>query len=112
MDINVPAVPPNTEFSLKAKHPFNTWTLVISHICDQPPKHLIDKLLDEGFQEKAPFHPYKDRVEKFFSKPGSGLFNGWTEKERIDNLSKIGVILKDFNIESCPQIFLTPTDLL
>lgn len=107
-----PAIPPDTAFSIESKHPYNTWFFVISHESSKGPEALIEKLHGHGFEETTPCPPHGNRVKRFFIKPGSGLFNGWTEEERKDNLDTIGTILNEFGVESCAQVFLTTADLL
>ena len=105
---------------LQSKHPYRSAWLVIWHHRDLP-EALVADLAGIGFavdaQRQDPVLPGAPRVkgeprETVFFKKGSDLFNGWTDRERKQNLSQVRAVLRTHDLHPGSLRRLALSDLL
>lgn len=98
------------EFGSKVPH--STFWIHILHDVDIVPSKLIDELKKAGWKESVTLPPMYKAVDRYYSKKGSSIFNGFTTEERKTNMSRARRILRKSGFTSVEWRKLTLQDML
>jgi len=93
----------------RSKHPHKTLWIDLAWDGDEP-SALLGDLKAAGWVEHVP--SLVAQHEATLSKPGTGLFQGWTPAERKANLAATRRILRRYGLARVPVRKLTLHDLL
>lgn len=91
-----------------AKPPGKTFEVIAALDGDSPPQAFVSALEGMGFnrtQSKTYMHGDGKKVlDVVYQKPGTDLFQGWTNTEKEANLAAIETMLGGFNIKVTPRV--------
>jgi hypothetical protein len=91
-----------------AKPPGKTFDVIAALDADNPPQAFISALEGMGFtrsQTKTYTHGDGKKVlDVVYQKPGTDLFQGWTNAEKEANLAAIDAMLGSFSIKVTPRV--------
>ncbi len=91
-----------------AKPPGKTFDVIAALDGDNPPQAFLSALEGIGFtrsQSKTYTHGDGKKVlDVIYHKPGTDLFQGWTNGEKEANLAAIEAMLGSFNITVTPRV--------
>ena len=99
----------------QSMNPHKTQWVAVNYNVNAKPEALIAALEAAGWRDesmKLPFHPLDDRVQIELNKPGTGLFNGWTDAEKRANRKQVKAILVAHGITEFYEQKLTAMDML
>ena len=93
---------------IAAKPPGKTFAIIAALDADSPPQAFITALEGMGFKRtdsKTYTHGDGKKVlDVVYQKPGTDLFQGWTNAEKEANLAAIEAMLGGYNIQVTPRV--------
>ncbi|HJV52164.1 MAG TPA: hypothetical protein VJ652_11920 [Noviherbaspirillum sp.] len=103
-----PLAPGIFAVDVAAKPPGKTYMIYAALDADDLPTPFIQAIEGMGFKEVHALHYHhhngKKIVDLHFQKPGTDIFEGWTNVEREKNLIDIAEALGRFNIKVHPRV--------
>ncbi len=103
-----PVAPGVYAVDVAAKPPGKTYMIYAAIDADNPPAAFIQAVEGMGFKEVHALHYHHHNGKKItdlhFQKPGTDIFEGWTNIEREKNLMDISETLARFNITVQPRV--------
>jgi len=96
------------QVDVAAKPPGKTFDIIVALDADDPPKAFIDSIEGLGFKQ-AQSSTYvhgdgKKVLDLLYQKPGTDIFQGWTNAEREANLQAIETVLGGYDIKVTPRV--------
>jgi hypothetical protein len=96
------------QVDIAAKPPGKTFDVIVALDADNPPQSFIDSIEGLGFKQlKSSSYMHGDGkkiLDVQYQKPGTDLFQGWTNAEREDNLKALETVLAGFDIKVTPRV--------
>lgn len=103
-----PVAPGIYAVDVAAKPPGTTYMVFVAVDATDPPQSFIEAIEGLGFARvlAKPYmhHDGKKILDLHFGKPGSAVFEGWTQAERDANLLAIEEVLARFQIKANPRV--------
>jgi hypothetical protein len=96
------------QVDIAAKPPGKTFNIIVAVDADNPPKAFIDGIEGMGFKQ-AQSSTYvhgdgKKVLDVVYQKPGTDIFQGWTNAEKEANLLAIETLFASYNITAKPRV--------
>lgn len=104
----VQAAPGVFAVEVAAKPPGTTYVIYAAVDAAEPPTEFVEAVEQLGFQQVQAktyvHHDGRKIADLHFHKPGSAVFEGWTNEERESNLAQIAAVLARFQITATPRV--------
>lgn len=103
-----PVAPGVYVVDVAAKPPGKTFMIYVALDGVNPPTTFIEAIEGIGFKQvlTKPYthHDGKKIIDIHFQKPGTDIFEGWTNAEKEANLADIERVLGQFHIKITPRV--------
>ncbi|HJV86186.1 MAG TPA: hypothetical protein VJ698_11995 [Noviherbaspirillum sp.] len=105
---SLPVAPGVYVVDVAAKPPGKTYMIYAALDAGDPPAEFIKAMEGMGFRQvfSKPYthHDGKKIIDLHFQKPGTDIFEGWTNDEREANLKRMEEVLAGFGITVQPRV--------
>jgi hypothetical protein len=103
-----PVAPGVYQVDIAAKPPGKTYEVIVALDADNPPQTFIDSIEGLGYKKiKSSTYKHGDGkkvLDTQYQKPGTDIFQGWTNAEREANLLALETTLAGFGIKVEPRV--------